>query len=176
VPGERGRRDGRREATRQSRLRCERILAELGLGDGCTLAEVRDRLPSLTGRPLRVVLSDQPGTAPSGAWLRTADEDLVLVDRGASPLHREHILAHEVAHILLGHRGRAEPELSSLLPGIDPSVVSRVLTRHTYSDAAERDAELLASLIMSRAGSAPSPRDEGDDDRWLRVRDRLDVT
>ncbi|MGO8685782.1 MAG: DUF6545 domain-containing protein [Candidatus Dormibacteria bacterium] len=132
------------------RRHCERVLDALALPERCGLDEIRARLPALTGRPLRVVLAVQTFPAPSGAWLRTAGGDVILIDREASPLHRDHILAHELAHILLGHDQPDGGSTSMILPDLDPAVVRGVLARHHYRDAEEREAELLASLIMVR--------------------------
>ena len=116
------------------------------------------RVPALTGRPLRVVPAVQTFPAPSGAWLRTAGGDVILIDAEASPLHRDHILAHELAHILLGHGQRELGETSLILPDLDPAVVRGVLGRHHLRDAEEHEAELLGSLIMVRGSGWRRPR------------------
>jgi hypothetical protein len=111
----------------------------------------------MTGRPLRVVLAAQTFPAPSGAWLRTATGDVIVIDRDASPLHRDHILAHELAHVLLGHDQLDGHAATAVLPGLDPAVVRGVLARHGSRHAEEREAELLASLIMVRVTSPSRP-------------------
>jgi hypothetical protein len=104
------------------------------------------------------VLASQAFPAPSGAWLRTAGGDVILIDREASPLHRDHILAHELAHVLLGHDQPDGDATSLILPDLDPAIVHGVLARHCYRDAEEREAELLASLIMVRGSRWRRPR------------------
>jgi hypothetical protein len=145
----------RTEASLLTRLRrhCERVLAALELPDRFDLADVQARLPAFTGRPLRVVLAAQTFPAPSGAWLRTASGDVIVIDRDASPLHRDHILAHELAHILLGHDQPDGGTTAAILPDLDPAVVHGVLARRCCRDTEEREAELLASLIMVRVTS-----------------------
>ena len=162
---------------RRSRRRCERVLAALRLPDRFSLEDIKARLPGLTGRPLRVVLLSQTFPAPSGAWLSTTEGDVIVIDADASPLHRDHILAHELAHILLGHDQRTSTATSAMLPDLDPAVVRGVLARHVCQDGEEQDAELLASLIMVRVTSLtdapPGPR--MPDGTWRRIQDALDL-
>jgi hypothetical protein len=93
--------------------------------------------------------------APCGLWVGTDRADHVFYDPGTSPLHAEHIVLHELAHILSGH-GAAGAGLARLFPDLDPATVREVLGRAGYTSAQEREAEMMASLIRGR--SAPPPR------------------
>jgi hypothetical protein len=107
------------------------------------------------GRPL--VRRPVPGLsaeAPCGMWIATDKADHVFYDPGTSPLHAEHIVLHELAHILCGHSG-ADDAFAKLFPDLDPATVSRVLGRVSYTSEQEREAEMVASLIRGRA--APQP-------------------
>lgn len=112
------------------------------------------------GRPLTILPMDTPPTAPSGAWITSDLGDLIVVDSTASVTRRSTIICHELAHMLLGHKGPALND-SALLARpslLRPDVAARFLTRTGYDDASERDAELLGTLLAAectrRAGRA----------------------
>ncbi|WP_280385886.1 hypothetical protein [Nocardia wallacei] len=71
--------------------------------------------------------------------------------------HADHILAHEIGHMLLGH-GSTTPggdtddlPLQALMPALDPASIRSVLRRQDYGTARERDAETFAGLVMVEA-------------------------
>ncbi|MFC7533394.1 hypothetical protein [Actinoplanes sp. GCM10030250] len=103
------------------------------------------------GRPLhrRPLPGLSPG-APCGLWIGMPAADYVFFDPGTSPLHAEHIVLHEIAHILCGHQAAAGA--AQLFPDLDPALVARVLGRAGHTTAQEREAEMLASMIRT-AGS-----------------------
>jgi hypothetical protein len=109
----------------------------------------------LRGRTL--VLKPMPGlssAAPCGMWLSLAQSDYVLYEPNTSQLHSEHIILHELAHMLCDHRlGMDSSVLAKLLPSINPAIVKRVLGRVNYATEQEQEAEMLASLI--RGGTRP---------------------
>jgi hypothetical protein len=83
----------------------------------------------------------------------TAATDLICYERVTTPPHQEHIILHELGHLLCDHRASAAlaAQVERLLPSLDPEMVRRVLGRAGYSCAEEREAELLATLIRQRA-------------------------
>ena len=151
--------DKRERARRRAlRRRCEERLQQLDLPEPVNADDVVTQLARRRGRPIRVLsLPGSPGgAAPCGLWLAREDEDWIFVEAGTSPLHREHILFHELAHIVCGHDPRpdGEGQISGLLRNLDLAMVRRVLGRTNYTDDEEQEAELLASLILSRCRSA----------------------
>ncbi|MFF5081646.1 hypothetical protein ACFY36_31745 [Actinoplanes sp. NPDC000266] len=133
----------------ESRLRGVRVPDPFDLDTFC--AEVAER----RGRPLiRRPVPGLSADAPCGLWIGTPEADHVFYDPGTSPLHAEHIVLHELAHILSGHSG-ADGSLARLFPDLDPATVGRVLGRAAYSDAQEREAEMMASLIRGRSPRPP---------------------
>lgn len=70
---------------------------------------------------------------------------------GLPPFHATHIALHEIAHMLLGHRHTAAWEnlVGLLAPDVDQALIQLILGRGAYSTAEERDAETLASHILS---------------------------
>lgn len=108
-----------------------------------------------------------------GLWIDRVDSDVIGYPVDAR--HALHIVLHEVGHMLRSHRGRApvaDSQLASFMPDLDPVMVRAVLGRSVYSDVEEREAELVASLIMHRCGgrSLSSPVPATDDPIAHRVR------
>src|SRR5580658_71221 len=106
-------------------------------------------------RPIRLrPFRSGPG-CPCGLWIGTADADYVYHEAGTTSFHATHIAVHELAHMLLGHRhGEAWEWLIGILaPDVDQTLIQLILGRGAYSTAEEREAETLASLILSSAAT-----------------------
>jgi hypothetical protein len=141
---------------RELRRRCDRhvqALVEAGdLPDPFTLDEFLAKLEARRGRRIMLRPSDYvPGRA-CGMWLQLTDVDVIVYARTA-PLHEEHIVLHEVGHMMCRHRG--EPSLGDdiarmLMPDLDPAMVRSLLNRGSYSDIEEQEAELFATLLLER--------------------------
>jgi hypothetical protein len=92
-------------------------------------------------------------------WLSLAEADYVLYEPTTSKLHSEHIVLHEIAHMVCDHRlGVDDSVLRRLFPTINPVVVRRVLGRVDYATEQEQEAEMLASMIRGGVGRS-RPRD-----------------
>ncbi|WP_307872984.1 hypothetical protein [Paractinoplanes ovalisporus] len=138
------------------RRRCEARLRGIRVPDPFDLDQFCDEVAARRGRPLiRQPIPGLSAEAPCGLWIGTDRADHVFFDPGTSPLHAEHIVLHELSHILCGHSG-ADAAIGRLFPDLDPDAVRRVLGRAGYTDAQEREAEMMASLI--RGGSSRRPR------------------
>lgn len=144
------------------RRRCRARLKQLTLPDPFDLAELCRTVSVQRGRPLHV--RGIPGPAararPCGIWIATAEDDWIFIDRETSPLHREHIVLHELAHMLCRHTSADLPEnsmITQLFPDLSPTMVTTVLSRTSYASDYEREAETLASLILARAQPAATP-------------------
>ncbi|MGA2826224.1 MAG: hypothetical protein ABSF03_08870 [Streptosporangiaceae bacterium] len=143
------------------RRRCEARLRQMTLPDPFDLAELCQTVSARRGRPLHV--RGVPRTAargrPCGIWIATDDDDWIFVDQDTSRLHGEHIVVHELAHMLCGHDSTELPEndmMGQLFPNLSPDMVRTVLSRASYHSEHEREAELLASLILAQAQRATS--------------------
>jgi hypothetical protein len=129
------------------------------------------------GRPIRLV----PTTARDGVlglWVATDQADLIFFEGATTPPHQDHIVLHELCHLLCDHypADLADADLARMLmPGLDPVMVRTVLGRTEYTAIEEQEAELLASLILQRAGRAVSPRPAGHGRTLVdRIEDALD--
>ncbi|MFI7588142.1 hypothetical protein ACIB24_13825 [Spongisporangium articulatum] len=151
-----------RRADRRMRRRCAELVRDLVLSDPFDLDDVVAQVSTARGRPIRLLPMNRGAWhAVCGVWVTGESEDFIFVDGQATGVHREHIVLHELAHMLCGHRsGLAESrfaDVSALVPDLDPETIRRVLARSDYEDDQEREAELLASMLRGRAGVPPPP-------------------
>jgi hypothetical protein len=158
------------------RRRCERRIEDIPIPNPFDLDIFCAVMAAHRGRPL--ILQPMPGLsagAPCGLWISVQTADYVFYDPGTSQLHAEHIVLHELSHMLSGHttgiNGAAggDPDVSGgavgrLVPDLDPRTIDTMLGRASYTTAQEREAEMLASLIRARStvGSAATDRLPGD--------------
>ena len=146
---------------RALRRRCEERLRHLDLPEPYDSDALIEQLAERRGRGIRVL--PLPGGrrdgAPCGLWLAREREDWIFIESDTSPLHREHILLHELAHMIFGHGEQpgGEHQIPDLLGNLDIAMVRRVLSRTSYTTVEEQEAELLASLILARSRSAHPP-------------------
>lgn len=136
------------------RRRCEALVDALEITVPFDAAAFCERVAADRGRPIRRLPRELPGDGLFGMWVATTDEDLIVYESRTSRPHQDHIILHELGHLLCGHQatpvtGREGTLL--LLPDLDPAMVERVLGRTHYSAVEEREAELVASLILQRA-------------------------
>lgn len=89
--------------SRQLRYQCRRLLRDLQLPQPFSVEALIKRLAVQRGRPLHVrpLPGDPIPGGPYGLWLVTADADCIFYERRTSPLHREHIVLHEIGHMLM---------------------------------------------------------------------------
>ncbi len=157
------------------RTRCEARLRALDLPVPVSAHAFCDLLAARRGRPIRL----QPITSrsgPCGLWVATATTDYIFYEQETSRMHQEHIILHEACHILCTHHSTpiAEAELPRLLfPDLCPETVRRVLQRASYSTRDEREAELLASLILERVTRTGLVRPTQADSQTTTLLDRL---
>jgi hypothetical protein len=101
-----------------------------------------------------------PSYSVNGMWISTNMGDFVIYEARTTRAHQEHIIAHELAHILCGHQAMDNAEnnvLRQLFPDSAPEVVRRVLLRTRYSDSNEQEAEMMASLLLARGQQPIGP-------------------
>ena len=113
------------------------------------------RLAEQRGRRIDLVPVATRPDFPCGLLVTTDEADCIFYAADTTPLHQQHILLHEAAHLLCGHHETSATlsagATATLLPHLSSSLVQRILGRTVYSEPQEREAELLASLIRFRA-------------------------
>lgn len=121
------------------------------------LGEERQRPIHLHALPLQAA---RAGTC--GLWLSTATDDHIFYEQRTTRVHQDHIVLHEIGHMLFDHHALDEDDswIAALLTDLDPRAVRRMLARSDYSTRQEREAEMMASLIrtdLPSSGTAAAP-------------------
>lgn len=119
------------------------------------------------GKPIRLVAHPIPVPGPFGVWIATETADYILYQERTTRSHQNHIILHELGHLLAGHRngeGQDDPMLSELYPDIEPDAVRRALRRTSYDDSQELEAETVATIILEWASvlDRVAPGDSAD--------------
>ncbi len=122
----------RRSRLKELRRAGARHLAALGLPEAADVAELCGHLGAARGRPIVLVPMQMPSTHPCGMWVAARDEDLIFYDANTTGAHQEHIIVHELGHIICCHRGAGgldEAAARLLFPNLDPQLVRDMLLR-----------------------------------------------
>ncbi|MFJ6719195.1 MULTISPECIES: hypothetical protein [unclassified Streptomyces] len=129
------------------------ILGHLDLTHPFSLEHLCTNIAEQRGRPIRLhpLPKEAAESGVCGLWVGTAGVDYVFYEAQTTRLHREHIVLHEIGHILFGHHSLEGEETDGKAPV--------VLGRTNYTTRQEQEAEMLASMIRMRtAGTGAQPR------------------
>ncbi|MGH3768879.1 MAG: hypothetical protein ACRDS0_07620 [Pseudonocardiaceae bacterium] len=134
------------------RRQCNKLLRELELSRSFSVETLCTRLAVHRGRPLYVqALPDAAALAgPCGVWLETETEDFIFYESNTSPLHQDHIVLHEIGHMLRQHPATdllPDSVFEGLFPDLDRGMVTRLLGRSSYNSWQEREAEAVAGIL-----------------------------
>jgi hypothetical protein len=160
-------------ARRYKRLlqRCSRTVDALHLPSPFDAARFIDGLAAARGRNVVLLPVTARPHIPCGLLITTDRTHCILYAADTTPLHQQHILLHEAAHLICGHHETSPAPAAAaqvLLPHLPASLVQRVLGRSVYTEPQEAEAELVASLILNRvsrldrAKPAPLPAGRGE--------------
>lgn len=145
---------------RELAARCQELALALPLPSPWDIETFLTELGELRGRPIDLRrVSGAEFENPCGALVSLADRD-VIGYVPSTPLHEEHIILHEVGHLVCGHSDTSladSPLVAELVPDLPPELIQSVLGRSAFDDRVESEAELVASLYLYRAGRAPAP-------------------
>jgi len=138
---------------REMRRRCRRELRALRIDPPLRVDVLCERLGERRRRPIRLVPYSLPAPGPFGLWLATGTTDYVVYQSQTTRMHQDHIILHEVGHILADHArdGTDDAHWRSAMPDLSLETVRRALRRTSYDAAHEREAELVATIIMEWA-------------------------
>jgi hypothetical protein len=145
----------RRSRLKKLRTAGARKIAELDLPKVADVAELCRHLGEVRDRPITLVPMQMPASHPCGMWVAARDEDLIFYDANTTSAHQEHIILHELGHIICCHRGTGwldEASARLLFPHLDPDLVRDMLLRATYDDVQEQEAEIIAYLLSRQMG------------------------
>jgi len=158
------------------RRRCEARLRELSLPTPFDLDTFIAGIAARRGRSIARYALPLMGGLP-GLWLETNAADLLYYEERTSPLHQQHIVLHELGHILWGHRGLRLGQTIAL--GDLTLAELRALRDERYTEEEEYAAETLATLIQHAAQRAQAGLAVDADPhttRILRLLDSLEGT
>ncbi|EFL18535.1 hypothetical protein [Streptomyces sp. C] len=177
-----------RRRLKKVRHTCETLLSEWGMEHGCGIDELHAYLSEQRGRPIHLIPTAFPERHLFGIWLKTDEFDIIAFEKAASASHKEHIIAHELAHIAFDHDGSVQLDQlgagpspaagpgdpGALFSDVDPEAVRGVLMRSRYSDDEEQEAETMASLILARATKRWTERAWGVPDEAAEIVARIE--
>ncbi|MBR7671620.1 hypothetical protein KDA82_00900 [Streptomyces daliensis] len=170
-----------------------RELRDLGIHPPLDVAELCRALGNRRGRPLYLRPAPLETPGPSGVWVEYEDMDVILYQQETTRLHQEHIILHEVGHILVAENeaadaaavgtasGDADPQLdggfvegwANALPAFDPSMIRRVARRCSYEDGEECSVELAATIVLEWSSVLDGSTPLSDDPALRRVESAL---
>ncbi|MEU7176389.1 hypothetical protein ABZ949_33480 [Micromonospora tulbaghiae] len=141
------------------RRRCRPLLRRLDLPHPYSLETLCAHLVAYRRRPLRLHPLPLQAVAAGacGLWIATDTDDHIFYEQRTARSHQEHIVLHEIGHMLFDHHALTDAgALKALFGDLSPRLVSRILARTNYSTSQEQEAEMLATLI--RLGEASAER------------------
>ncbi len=144
--------------------RCRLIVDRLDLPQDFSVESLCKHLSQQRKRPIHLhpLPSTAIGKSTCGVWISTDSDDHIFFESQTTRLHQEHIILHEIGHLLCNHyslRSPRTPDLTVLFSGLTPRTVRRLLARTSYTTVQEQEAEMLASLIKTETAhrrTAPS--------------------
>ena len=135
------------------RALCRAELKGLDLDLPLDVAQLCERYGDRRGRPIRLIEHALPAGVPNGIWLAATDADYFFHQAHTSRLHRNQIVVHEFGHLIAGHQILGEASAAGI-DALTQDESAAALRRTCYSDDAEWEAEMLASLILGWAEDA----------------------
>lgn len=140
---------------RQLRRRCRKLLRELSVAQPLDIDEVVQKLSE--SRHRRIELAPRPQAPGSFGCVMPMPGLDVIVFHAQNSAERTHILAHELAHLFLGHLNRADDGGLALVCGFDAVTTPRQRSQSTssmYDPQAEWAAETAAIILSGWSTSA----------------------
>lgn len=107
------------------------------------------------GRPILLVPKPAVNDDITGTVMMLPDEDVVFYRDDLSEGHREHVICHELGHLLAGHL-----EDSDVFEGDGLSGAASIMLNRScdLEDHREQEAERIAELLVSRIQRAVQGR------------------
>lgn len=146
------------------------MLRELDIRPPLDVRQLCRRFGEARGRPIRLLSHPIPVPGPFGVWIATDTEDYILYQTETTKAHQDHIVLHELGHILAGHESDEQDDdlLRGLYPDLAPEVVRRALRRTAYDNDHELEAEMVATIILDWASVLDPVAAQPSDGRAVR--------
>lgn len=159
--------DVRMSRIRETRRRCEKLVQTLDVPRVSDIRTLCDVIARRRQRPIELLPMTFSDGSLCGLWIATDVGDYLVYEQETSAVHQEHIVLHELGHLLCGHNENGS-SAAELFRYFEPEAALGALGRTNYSTIEEREAELVASLLRRCGldGKATTSAD-GDLDRRL---------
>lgn len=146
----------------QLRRSVKQMLRDLELEAPLDVSTLCERLAEQRGKPIRLLPYPLPAPGVFGLWVGTVKADYILYQSSTTPGHQEHIILHEIGHIISGHSSNDNDDdlWSHMFPDLSPDLVRRAMRRDGYGPDFEYEAEMVATVIKE----------------WATLLDRLQVS
>ncbi len=139
------------------RARCQQrvddLLRHTGLPYPWDINQFLDRLERHRRRDIDLcAIAWSPGDS-CGAWQQRPDHDVIAYAENTSGFHQDHIILHEVGHLISQHRGRcvlSQEDAQRIAPDLAPAALAHLLDP-CGGQVEEHEAETIAALIHQRA-------------------------
>lgn len=146
------------------RRRCRSLLRDLDVPAPLNVHDLCRRLGESRGRPIELYEYPIEVPGPFGLWFNLRDRDAIFYQQESVPWHQDHIVLHELGHLLCEHpsdTGIVDSATDAIRrnppaglkwdttedEGGDNGDVGR-RRRTCYDDRHEREAELCATIIQ----------------------------
>nr|WP_228046735.1 hypothetical protein [Saccharopolyspora sp. HNM0983] len=123
-----------------------------GLPTPWDINEFCDRLERYRGRDIDLVPVRWTVGDSTGFWQRRGDRDVIGYTENTSGVHQDHIILHEIGHLISEHRGRcvlSAEEARQRAPHLAPAAFAHLLGR-VSAEAEEDEAEIIATMVLAR--------------------------
>lgn len=145
---------GSRERDLQRRLRHQ--LRALDIQPPLDVTKLCLALSEKRGRHIELRPYPMPMPGPLGLWVDTPAADLIVYQQHTTRLHQDHIILHEVGHIVANDEegvtedpdDPAEGWWAGMLPVLNAASIRRVRKRCTYDSDEECEVELGATIVL----------------------------
>lgn len=102
------------------------------------------------GRRVRIERRPAMGDGITGTIFRLSEEDVIFYREDLIGLHRDHVLCHELAHLLAGHLEGPEAYHGASDNHLAHAFAVMLNRQCQYGETRERVAEEIAEMIMVR--------------------------
>ncbi|MCD9145989.1 hypothetical protein [Streptomyces albireticuli] len=148
--------------TKVTRRHCEKRLASLELPRTCDIRSLVTHIAERIGHPIELVPRSLDPRSVSGQCELRHGVYRIVYQAHTSAWHQEHIISHELGHLISGHpcsdigdeaTDRPPPATRVLSAG----TVARMLNRSQYGDPLEREAEIIGTLLQQHLATHAQP-------------------
>ena len=142
----------RRQHERALRRGLRAVLADADIDTPIPITEVCTRLGERRGRPIIPTPWQFEAGDPYGAWVPGPSTDWIFYQTATTHTHQAHIIAHELGHLLAGHKPEGSDDEEEDDADEQPWP-GRALRRTSYDTLQEQDAEVIATLLLQSAAA-----------------------